>query len=196
MSVDPARLAGRGTRPQTALVLNKVDRVEPKERLLPRSARLHGAFRFDWPPFMISARTGDGVHHLRDWLLLAARPGAWVAPEGLVHAQTPLVIASEIIREQLFSFFSQEIPYLLEQRNLGWCVELSETSRSARPPELPRPWNRVRVYAWLWATPRPRALRSSGGGCGVASCMGWRAAPGWWLRPRAAGCIAGHLVGC
>lgn len=126
---DMERLRGRLMRPQTALILNKVDKVVPKERLLPRSARLHAAFPFDWPPFMVSAKSGSGMNHLRDWLLLAAQPGEWSAAAGVTHTQPPLVLATEIIREQLFAFFRHEVPYVIEQRNLGW-TEL-ETPRGA-----------------------------------------------------------------
>ena len=47
--------AQAATRPQTALVLNKVDAVRDKSQLLGTSRRLHDAFAFDWPPFMLSA---------------------------------------------------------------------------------------------------------------------------------------------
>ena len=112
--------ASAGRRPETALVLNKVDAVARKPRLLGASRALHAGFDFDWPPLMVSARTGDGLDHLRGWLLLRARPAAWRAPEGVAHVQPPLARASEIIREAIFRFFSRELPYLIEQRNLGW----------------------------------------------------------------------------
>jgi GTP-binding protein Era len=120
-----------GTRPQTALVLNKVDAVKTKPRLLSASRALHDAFAFDWPPFMVSARTGDGVSHLRDWLLNFARPGEWFAAAGVRHAQPPLLRASELIREQIFAFLSKELPYLIEQRNTGW-TELSRPEGALR----------------------------------------------------------------
>ena len=132
-------------RPQTALVLNKVDRVQRKGKLLGVSAQLHDAFPFDWPPFMISAKSGSGVDHLRQWLLLASKPGKWSAPAGIAHTQPPLVRASEIIREQLFAFLKQEIPYLLEQRNVGWT-------------ELERPPGALRIDQQLLL---PHAKRSA-----------------------------------
>jgi GTPase Era involved in 16S rRNA processing len=105
---------------QTALVLNKVDVVRPKAKLLKASRTLHGAFAFDWPTFMISAKTGDGVRDLRNWLLNYAKPGEWIVPAGTASVQPPLVRATEIIREQIFRYFYQELPYLIEQRNLAW----------------------------------------------------------------------------
>ena len=134
-----------GSRPQTALVLNKVDKVREKERLLGTSAMLHDAFPFDWPPFMISAKTGSGVPVLRDWLLLASKPGEWRAPQGVSHVQPPLVRATEIIREQLFGFLKQELPYLVEQRNLAWT-------------ELEHPPNALRIDQQILV---PRAKKSA-----------------------------------
>ena len=123
---------GRGQlRPQTALVLNKVDRVRHKERVLRLSHALHARFAFDGPSFFISARTGDGVDHLRGWLLLQARPGEWIAPAGVAHVQPPLARATELIRELIFTFFSKELPYLLEQRNIGW-TELTRPAGALR----------------------------------------------------------------
>lgn len=131
-----------GTRPQTALVLNKVDAVHRKERLLRASRRLHEAFAFDWPPLMVSAQTGDGVDHLRGWLLLHGRPGEWVAPAGVVHVQPPLMRATEIIRELIFHYFSRELPYLLEQRNLGWTEIPGETGALRIDQQLVLPRSR------------------------------------------------------
>ena len=135
-----------GRRPQTALVLNKVDRVRPKELLLKTSRTLHKQHAFDHLPFMISARTGDGVDLLRTALLLHARPREWMAPEGCAHLQPPLTRATEIIRELIFNFFSKELPYSLEQRNLGW-TELEHPAGGLRIDQqlvLPRARARAR----------------------------------------------------
>ena len=105
---------------QTALVLNKVDRVHPKTRLLKVSRELHADFDFDWPPFMVSATTGSGIPHLKNFLLNFARPGRWMVPPGVTSVEPPLVRATEIIREQIFKYFDQELPYLIEQRNIAW----------------------------------------------------------------------------
>ena len=119
-ATDDMTTTRKRRRLQTALVLNKVDLVRPKGLLLKASRKLHEAFPFDWPPFMISAKTGDGVFDLRNFLLNFAPPGEWMVPAGTTNVQPPLVRATEIIREQIFSCFSQELPYLIEQRNIGW----------------------------------------------------------------------------
>jgi len=112
--------ATEGRRTQTALVLNKVDRIHPKERLLGISAQLHSAHRFDWPCLMVSALHGGGVQQLRDWLLLMSKPGKWSVPEGVTHTQPPLQLATEIIRAEVLRSCRQELPYLISQRNIGW----------------------------------------------------------------------------
>ncbi|KOO53577.1 pentatricopeptide repeat-containing [Chrysochromulina tobinii] len=122
---------GPERRPLTALVLNKVDIVNKKERLLKASAALHGEFAFDGPPFMVSAHTGDGVDHLRGWLLLQAKPRQWTMAAGVTHVQPPLTRATEIIREALFTYLDRELPYVLEQRNLGW-TELTNPTQGLR----------------------------------------------------------------
>ncbi|EOD15337.1 hypothetical protein EMIHUDRAFT_211495 [Emiliania huxleyi CCMP1516] len=106
----------------TALVLNKVDLVRPKTKLLRVSEALSstGLHSFDWPGFMLSAQTGDGVRDLRRWLLTMARPGPWRVSAGVSHVQPPLVIASEVIRSHIFRCFRKELPYTLMQQNLGW----------------------------------------------------------------------------
>ena len=43
-----------------------------------------------------------------------------MAPADIVHVQPPLVRATEIIREHLFAYLRKELPYLVEQRNIGW----------------------------------------------------------------------------
>ena len=109
-----------GRRTETVLVLNKVDRVRPKARLLQVSARLHGAHAFDWPCLMLSALHGGGVRQLREWLLLMSKPGAWSVPAGMTHAQPPRTLAAEAIRAEILASFRQELPYLISQRTLGW----------------------------------------------------------------------------
>ena len=54
------------------------------------------------------------------WLLLQARLGEWLVPASVTHVQSPLHQATEIIRANIFAHFKDELPYALEQRNLGW----------------------------------------------------------------------------
>ena len=54
------------------------------------------------------------------WLLLQARPGEWTVPEGVTHQQSPLQVATEIIRANIFAHCKDELPYAIDQRNIGW----------------------------------------------------------------------------
>lgn len=135
--LDEQEAAG-GARTQTALVLNKVDRVRPKAQLLETSARLHAMHAFDLPGFMISAKTGDGVNDLRNFLLLRATPGEWAVPAGTTHVQAPLEQVTEIIRGHIFNFCSRELPYALTQRNLGWTELRSGALRIDQQIVVPR----------------------------------------------------------
>ena len=56
----------------------------------------------------------------QDWLLLHAKPGEWAVPEGVRHEQSPLQVATEIIRANIFKCCKEELPYLIAQRNVGW----------------------------------------------------------------------------
>ena len=98
----------------------QVDRVRNKELLLRLSALIHSWHAFDWPCFMVSAKRNSGVRALRGWLQLHARPGQWAAPTGAAHEQSPMQQATEIIRSAIFANFKQEMPYILEQRSIGW----------------------------------------------------------------------------
>eukprot|EP00962_Isochrysis_galbana_P034094 scaffold11488_cov109-Isochrysis_galbana.AAC.4 len=51
-----------------------------------------------------------------------ARPGEWLVPSGTCHVQPPLTRATEIIRAHIFRCLRQELPYTVQQRNLGWTV--------------------------------------------------------------------------
>ena len=74
---------------------------------------------------MISASTGDGVDHLRGWLLLRAQPREWEAAASVTHVQPPLTRATEIIREAIFTY-DQQPP-----------------SPAARPPAQLEPYSRL-----------------------------------------------------
>jgi GTPase Era involved in 16S rRNA processing len=50
---------------------------------------------------------------------------------GVTHVQPPLTRATEIIREALFTYLDRELPYVLEQRNLGW-TELTNPTQGLR----------------------------------------------------------------
>lgn len=92
------------------LVLNKVDLVEPKERLLERIAavsRLH--------PFAevvpISAQAGSNVERLVDLIRGRLPEGVAYFPDDILTDQPEKVICAELVREKVFRLTGEEVPY-------------------------------------------------------------------------------------
>jgi GTP-binding protein Era len=91
------------------LILNKVDLVE-KTRLLTLAQAINARAKFE-ATFMISALTGDGVDHVRDWLSAHVPVGPWHYPADEVSDAPGRQLAAEITREQLYLKLHQELPY-------------------------------------------------------------------------------------
>ena len=100
------------------LALNKVD-ITDKGRLLNLTARLNASEVFD-EIFMISALTGDGLEHLRDYLSAQMTPGPWMFPEDEISDMPARLLASEITREKLFLNLRQELPYSCAVETESW----------------------------------------------------------------------------
>jgi GTP-binding protein Era len=106
------------------LVLNKTDLVE-KDRLLVLSAALNEAKAFE-QTFMISAVTGEGTEAFYDYLAETLPEGPWFYPEDQMSDMPLKFLAAEVVREKLFLYLRQELPYALtvepelwERRNDG-----------------------------------------------------------------------------
>ena len=91
------------------LVLNKVDTVE-KLSLLALAQALNERVKFD-ATFMVSALSGSGVGHLRDWLAAHSPAGPWHYPEDQISDAPLRSLAAEITREKLYHRLHQELPY-------------------------------------------------------------------------------------
>ncbi|MFA7439557.1 MAG: GTPase Era [Sphingomonadaceae bacterium] len=101
------RLAERHT--PKWLVLNKVDATD-KGRLLTLAAEANVLLPFA-ETFMVSARDGDGVADLKRALAAAVPEGPWLFPEDQLTDLPSRMLASELVREQLFLQLGQELPY-------------------------------------------------------------------------------------
>ena len=104
-------------------VLNKVDRVRPKEKLLEHIAALDD--RGDFAEIVpISARSGDNL----DALLAALPPrlpeSPPLFPAATATDRSPEFRAAEIVREKLTVFLREELPY-------GVTVEIERYEREA-----------------------------------------------------------------
>jgi len=92
------------------LVINKVDKLEDKEALLPQIEKLSAEFDFaNIVP--ISARKGVNVEQLEDEIRTLMPKGELIFPEDQFTDRSSRFLASELVREQLFRHLGQELPY-------------------------------------------------------------------------------------
>jgi len=101
------------------LVLNKVDLCKPKHRLLYLAKNLWEMVPYE-RCFMISAKSGDGVDDLENWLLEQAVPREWEFGANVSSDQSALDRVEEVIREKIYRNLHREIPYHVTQQNMGW----------------------------------------------------------------------------
>lgn len=93
------------------LVLNKVDLVK-KEKLLQLSAELNQAGNFT-ETFFISAATGENIEEFYKYLADNLPESPWYYPEEQMSDMPLKLLAAEIVREKLFLYLQQELPYAL-----------------------------------------------------------------------------------
>ncbi|SIN96484.1 GTP-binding protein Era [Parasphingorhabdus marina DSM 22363] len=93
------------------LVLNKVD-IAAKDKLLNHASRLNELAEFE-ETFFVSAKTGDGLPELREYLVEAMPEGPWHFPEDQVSDVSERLLAAEITREQVFRQLHAELPYAI-----------------------------------------------------------------------------------
>jgi GTP-binding protein Era len=115
-------------------VINKVDRVHPRERLLPYIARLAERAHF-LGIVPVSALRADNLEPLRRAVLAALPEGERLFPEGQLTDRSERFRIAELIREKLTLELVEELPY-------GIAVEVESYSETAD--------GRVEVGAVIW----------------------------------------------
>ena len=100
----------RRTGAKAFLILNKVDLIREKSKLLPIIEEYRRLYDFA-EVIPISALKRKGLEVLLDGILAALPAGPAYFPEDQVTDQPARFMAAEIIREQLLLNTSQEIPY-------------------------------------------------------------------------------------
>jgi GTP-binding protein Era len=100
----------RNTRSPALLVLNKIDRVKDKSRLLPLIEQYR---RFaDFEEFLpVSALSGEGLDELKREIVKRLPPGPKYFPEDEVTDQPLRFLASELIREKVLEETRREVPH-------------------------------------------------------------------------------------
>lgn len=96
---------------EAVLVLNKVDLIA-KEKLLGLSAQINAAGKFK-ETFMISALTGQNINDFYQYLADHLPESPWYYPEEQISDMPLKLLAAEIVREKLFLYLRQELPYAL-----------------------------------------------------------------------------------
>lgn len=111
------RLAGLSKK--AILVLNKVDRVEDKARLLALVQDLSPRIAFE-RVFMIAALTGDGVAELKRYLAERVPEGPWLYPEDELSDIPVRQLAAEVTREKIYNYLHDELPYQITVETESW----------------------------------------------------------------------------
>lgn len=99
----------KGMKKPCLLLINKIDKGS-KEMLLPMMGDYGRRHPFE-AIIPISALTGDGVSLLMDELRSRMRPGPRFFPEEMQTDQSENFLISEVIREKIFLYLRQELPY-------------------------------------------------------------------------------------
>ena len=93
------------------LVLNKSDLVKG-DRLLQLAAELNNLYAFK-ETFMVSALSGKGTKEFYDYLADNLPESPWYYPEEQMSDMPLKLLAAEVVREKLFLYLRQELPYAL-----------------------------------------------------------------------------------
>lgn len=105
---------------RSILVVNKIDLLSSKERLL---ALLERLAEYPFLAFVpVSAKKGDNLPRLVDTIFAHLPPGAALFPKDMITDRDRRFRAAELIREQLLANLHQEVPY-------GLTVEIEHMSQ-------------------------------------------------------------------
>jgi GTPase len=145
---EPALAVAGRQRCPVILAINKIDRLERRAALLPliETSRARLGFAEIVP---LSAQTGEGVEELARCLrrYLPERPAHF--PDDQVSDRSERFMAGELVREQIFRGYGQEVPY-------ATAVEILEFQDE---PKL------IRIEAVIWVEkPGQKAILIGKGG--------------------------------
>jgi len=121
------------TKTPVLLVVNKVDEISEKPRLLPHLKKLAEKFKFA-EIIPTSAKTGDNVGALEKKIASLLPLGPLYFPEGQVTDRSIKFRLAELIREKLMLELEKEVPY-------GTTVEIEMYVEEER---------RTLIYAIIW----------------------------------------------
>ncbi|MGA2600004.1 MAG: GTPase Era [Bryobacteraceae bacterium] len=99
-----------GIETPSILVLNKIDRLDDKRKILPRIERYKAHHEFaEYLP--VSALTGEGLEKLKEAVIARLPEGPAYFPDDFITDQPERFIAGELIRERILKETRQEVPH-------------------------------------------------------------------------------------
>ncbi|KAL2966501.1 hypothetical protein AAZX31_16G121300 [Glycine max] len=96
-------------KPPTLLILNKKDLVKPGE--LAKKLEWYEKFTEVDEVIPVSAKYGQGVEDVKDWILSKLPNGPAYYPKDIVSEHPERFFVAEIVREKIFMQYRNEIPY-------------------------------------------------------------------------------------
>lgn len=127
-----AKLASAGC--PIVLAVNKIDRVRPRDKLLPLLADAAGRHEFA-AVVPVSAEHGENLGRLTDALVALLPVGPPAYPAEQMTDRSERFLAAEVLREQLMLVLSDELPY-------GLAVEIERFEAT--------PDGRTEIDAVIW----------------------------------------------
>lgn len=103
---------------EAVLLLNKIDLIQ-KEKLLSLSAQINAAGKFK-ETFMVSALDGQCMQDFYKYLADNLPISPWYYDEDQISDMPLKLLAAEIVREKLFMYLHQELPYALTVEPEMW----------------------------------------------------------------------------
>ncbi|MEX2326837.1 MAG: GTPase Era [Pseudomonadales bacterium] len=102
----------KNSRARTILVVNKIDLIDRKARLLPRLEQLQAQFP-DADIVPVSATSGHNLDTLERLVLESLPPGPFLFPDSQITDRSERFLVSELIREKMMRQLGDELPYAL-----------------------------------------------------------------------------------
>ncbi|XP_014505741.1 GTPase ERA-like, chloroplastic [Vigna radiata var. radiata] len=96
-------------KPPTLLIINKKDLVKPGE--LAKKLEWYEKFTDVDEVIPVSAKYGQGVEDVKDWILSKIPNGPAYYPKDIVSEHPERFFVAEIVREKIFIQYRNEIPY-------------------------------------------------------------------------------------
>ncbi len=125
--LDATALVGPGdrfvaaqVRPDSVVVLNKIDRARPADVLAQLRRAEAELGLHDAQYFPVSARTGSGVRELVEHLVDRLPEGPRYYPSGTVRDVAEPVFVAELVREQLLRVAREELPHSIACQVTDW----------------------------------------------------------------------------